>query len=57
MLVKINCTYNDNGAWCKNKKVKRSMWGLGARCCILYPPDQGPNCIYQDKKPKGILVR
>jgi len=33
MIVKINCKYNDRGAWCTNKNVKRSLFGIGARCC------------------------
>lgn len=36
-MIKINCIYNDDGAWCKNKLVKRSLWGIGARCCLEYP--------------------
>jgi hypothetical protein len=36
-MIRINCIYNDDGAWCKNKKIKRSMLGLGARCCVIYP--------------------
>jgi hypothetical protein len=31
MTIKINCKYNDNGAWCTNKKIKRPLFGLGAR--------------------------
>ena len=33
MIIKINCKYNDSGAWCTNKDVKRSLFGIGARCC------------------------
>ena len=33
MNIKINCKHNDKGAWCTNKKVKRSLFGVGARCC------------------------
>jgi len=36
IIVKINCTQNDRGAWCKDKRIKRSIWGIGARCCIEY---------------------
>ncbi len=37
MGININCTHNDQGAWCKNLEVKRSLFGLGARCCVEYP--------------------
>lgn len=33
MQKKINCKYNDQGAWCNNKNIKRSLFGIGARCC------------------------
>lgn len=36
MRVKINCQYNDSGPWCTNKKVKKSLFGFGARCCPEY---------------------
>lgn len=36
MKVNIDCVYNDNGAWCKNTQIKRSLMGLGARCCLEY---------------------
>lgn len=34
---RVNCIYNDQGAWCTNKCVKRSLFGIGARCCSEYP--------------------
>jgi len=37
MPININCIYNDKGAWCTNKEIKRSFLGLGARCCVEYP--------------------
>ncbi|MEA3295538.1 MAG: DUF2283 domain-containing protein [Patescibacteria group bacterium] len=46
-MIKINCKWNDNGAWCKNKKVKRNLFGLGARCCIEYDT----NKVCQLKEP------
>jgi hypothetical protein len=36
IIVKVNCINNDKGAYCKDKKVKRSLFGLGARCCSEY---------------------
>lgn len=32
----INCKWNDRGAWCENENVKRSLFGIGARCCVEY---------------------
>lgn len=31
-----NCIYNDRGAWCTNKNIKKSLFGLGARCCVEF---------------------
>ena len=47
-MININCTYNDNGAWCKNKNIKRSLFGIGARCCVIYP-NWMSDCQYQEK--------
>ena len=49
----INCSHNDRGPWCKNIRVKRSLWGLGARMCSVF---QGKPCPFQQKlvKPSGI---
>ena len=51
MPIKINCKDNDQGAWCKNKNIKRSLFGFGARCCKLYPPSS-EHCEYQIKYPR-----
>ncbi len=40
MQRKINCKYNDRGAWCTNKKIKRSLFGLGTRLCSEYNFDK-----------------
>lgn len=34
--VKINCIYNSDVSWCTNKNIKRSLFGVGARCCVLH---------------------
>ena len=49
IVVKVNCVDNDRGAWCKNKNIKRSLWGLGARCCTEYDNQYFKKCEY--KKP------
>jgi len=34
----VNCKFNDQGTWCTNKNIKRSLFGfLGPRCCVDYP--------------------
>jgi hypothetical protein len=44
-VTRINCVKNNNGAWCKDKRVKRSLFGIGARCCLIY---DGYKCPYQE---------
>ena len=41
MGINVNCKFNDQGAWCTNKLIKRSLLGLGARCCVDYPYSTG----------------
>ncbi len=52
MMHKINCKYNDRGAWCKNIAIKRSVFGLGARCCILFNYGKLKHCDLQVISPK-----
>jgi len=47
--IKINCIYNDQGAWCINKNIKRSLFGIGARCCLDYPPCSQEKCEFKEK--------
>ncbi len=56
-MININCIYTDRGAWCKNKNIKRSVFGLGARCCIEYPTiDHSVGaCSYKEEHPKPKL--
>lgn len=42
-MINVNCTYNDRGAWCTNKNIKRSLLGLGARCCKVF---NGGECTH-----------
>lgn len=51
----ICCKKNEGGTWCKDERTKRSLFGLGARLCLI---SQGRECPYQDKyerpkPPKG----
>ena len=34
-MKNVNCVWNDRNL-CKNKKIKRSLLGIGARQCIEY---------------------
>ena len=50
MMIKVNCKWNDQGAWCKNKEIKRSLFGFGARCCIEYGNNK--TCQFKELGPK-----
>ena len=45
MGININCKKNNSGVWCKDKRIKRSLFGLGARMCLVA---EGKECNYQD---------
>lgn len=47
MLKKIDCVYNDSGAWCKNKLIKKSLCGIGTRVCLVFG---GKICLLQEKR-------
>ena len=49
MGININCKSNDQGVWCKDKRIKRSMFGLGARRCVLFPGLNGKTCEFQEE--------
>ena len=51
-MIKINCIWNNQGAWCKNREIKRSLFGLGARCCVEY--DGNKTCQLKELRPKPI---
>jgi len=53
MIVKVNCIYNNSGAWCKNKNIYRSLFGIGARVC---PVHNGGVCSLQIKKKKRAVA-
>ena len=50
VFLNINCIHNNDGAWCNNKKVKRSLFGIGARCCSEYSP-YPKDCPYKEEYP------
>lgn len=43
----INCTFNKEGVGCKNKHIKRTLFGLGPRICSLYS-DRNKKCKYKN---------
>ena len=49
----VNCIKNDNFAWCKDKRVKRSLFGIGARCCLVY---DNKRCPYQEEYPRESKI-
>jgi len=53
MGVNINCKMNDHGAWCKDKRVKRSLLGIGARCCIVFEKREKV-CPFQNEYERPI---
>jgi len=53
MGVNINCRQNDQGAWCRDRRVKRSLFGIGARVCRIF---EGQLCEYQDMYPRPHIA-
>ena len=50
-MININCQSSTNNLYCKNKKVKRSLFGIGARVCSIV---DGKNCPYQEEYPMPV---
>ena len=36
MIKKVNCIHNSEDVHCDNKAIKRSLFGIGPRCCVEY---------------------
>lgn len=51
-MIKINCKWNDRGMWCKNRKIKRNLFGFGPRCCIEYN-NNNKKCQLKEPWPKS----
>ena len=50
MNLKMFCKYNDQGAWCTNKEIKRfKILGIipCARTCMEYSPEP-KTCVYKE---------
>lgn len=56
MYINNPCLYSNNVAWCKNKNVKRSLFGIGVRCCKIYPYMNKCNCEYFEMTPKPKMT-
>lgn len=55
-MKNANCIFNDRGAWCKNEKVKRRLFGLGARVCAVFNGMSAPARISSTKIPSPSPV-
>lgn len=56
MFKNVFCIHAKNpGGYCKNKNVKRSLLGIGARLCIKYR-DENNFCEYHEKPKKPNIV-
>jgi hypothetical protein len=51
-MINVNCIWNDKDL-CKNKKIKRSLFGFGARLCIEYRGSERCELKQPYIKPKG----
>lgn len=49
VLRKIDCKKSIDGVWCSDKRIKRSLFGFGARCCVMV---DGESCKYQETTPR-----
>lgn len=56
MGININCRMNVEGAWCQDPRVKRSLFGLGARCCVEFPRKVTP-CEFKVEFPRPPAPR
>lgn len=45
----INCLMNNHGVFCEDKRVKRSLFGIGCRICLVY---DGKECPFRIKHPR-----
>ncbi len=49
MFHNINCKYNHHFWYCENEKVKKSLFGFGARLCKLADFDWKNYCEFQEE--------
>lgn len=53
--IKVDCKSNDGGAWCKDGRVKRSLLGFGARCCMEYGKSVF-SCKFRDPRSRPVMA-
>jgi hypothetical protein len=51
MQIKINCEFNEYGAYCNCKEVKRKWYQITGRKCVEYPY-RIIKCPYKKSTPK-----
>ena len=54
MGIKNKCIHSVNDAWCNNDNIKKSLFGIGARCCVDYGK-MSNDCKYYTFKPKPSI--
>jgi len=57
VIKNINCIYSDNGIYCKNNKIKRSLFGFGARVCKNVDSFWDDKCDLIEKYPEPKCIR
>ena len=53
-MIRVNCQWNDQGTFCTNKEIKRSLFGLGSRYCIEHDVLNRRQCRLRKPRPKPI---
>jgi hypothetical protein len=59
MFKNINCIFAENpGGYCKNKNIKRSLFGLGPRICKIYWKNSfdSNKCEFRKKIPRPNVL-
>lgn len=51
MVLKINCIHNNKNAWCNNKDIKRSFFGVGAIVCVEHNDEK---CNLRQSKTRTV---
>lgn len=54
MRININCRKIRDGIYCKDTRVKRSLFGIGPRMCLEI---DGKRCPYREPHTKPPLPR
>jgi len=49
----VNCIFNDDDAYCNNKNIKKSLWGIGARICKEFGDEE---CNWKIEYPRPQIA-